>query len=85
MMLFWHLPHEEQSVEQVAAPQHEAATDMTCGGQSGSERGGGIPCSCWAQPAAGEREEHPWRVVVVAKAMEWRALSGRDAVQAGDG
>jgi hypothetical protein len=31
MMLFWHLPHEEQSVEHVAAPQHEAATDITCG------------------------------------------------------
>jgi hypothetical protein len=29
MMLFWHLPHEVHRVEQVAAPQHEAATDIT--------------------------------------------------------
>jgi hypothetical protein len=29
MTLFWHLPQEVQRVEQVAAPQHEAAMEMT--------------------------------------------------------
>jgi hypothetical protein len=29
MMLFWHLPHAEQRAEQVAAPQQDAANDMS--------------------------------------------------------
>jgi len=82
MMLFWHLPHEVQRVVQVAAPQHEAATDMSCGGlvSQGTRDGDeDLPCSRWALPAAGERGEHPSCVVVVVVVVErrwtWRALS----------
>jgi hypothetical protein len=80
MMLFWHLPHEVQRVEQVAAPQQEAATDMTCGAlvsQGARDGDEDLPCSRWALPAAGERGEHPWCVVVVVAVVvdRWRALS----------